>query len=61
MARSNFYPYAFVWEEGKTVDFSETNVVYDIKVGKCSQLNEYVKLMSTKDLHVACLWEKHQK
>ena len=26
------------------MDFSETIVVYDIKVGKCSQLNEYMKL-----------------
>ena len=33
MARSNFVPYAFVWEEGKTMGFSETIVVYDIKVG----------------------------
>ena len=26
------------------MDFSETGVVYDIKVGRCSQLNEYMKL-----------------
>ena len=44
VARSNFVPYAFVWEEGKTMNFSQTIVVYDIKVGKCSQLNEYMKL-----------------
>ena len=48
MAKSNFVPYAFVWEKGKTMDFSETIVVYHIKVGRCSQLNEYMKLMSTK-------------
>ena len=35
MARSNLVPYAF-WEKGKTMDFSETIVVYDIKVNKCS-------------------------
>ena len=35
-ARSNLVPYAFVWEKGKTIDFSETIVVYDIKVGRCS-------------------------
>ena len=29
-------PYAFVWEKGKTVDFSETVVVFDVKVGRCS-------------------------
>ena len=26
------------------MDFSETVVVYDIKVGSCSQLNEYMNL-----------------
>ena len=35
-ARSNLVPNAFIWEKGKTMDFSETIVVYDIKVGKCS-------------------------
>ena len=29
-------PYAFVWEKGKTMDISETIVVYDVKVGRCS-------------------------
>ena len=43
-ARSNLVPYAFVWEKVQTMDFSETIVVYDIKVGRCSQLNEYMKL-----------------
>ena len=43
-ARSNFVPYAFVWEEGKTMDFSESIVDYDIKVGRCSQLNGHMKL-----------------
>ena len=27
-ARPNFVPYAFVWEKGKTMDFSEAIVVY---------------------------------
>ena len=35
MARSNLLPYAFVWEKGKTMDISETIVVYDVKVGSC--------------------------
>ena len=35
-ASSNLVPYAFVWENGKTVDFSETIVVYGVKVGRCS-------------------------
>ena len=43
-ARSNLVPYAFVWVKGKTMDFSETVVDYDIKVGRFSQLNEYIYL-----------------
>ena len=39
-----FGPLCFVWEKGKTIDFSETIVVIDIKVGICSQVNEYKKL-----------------
>ena len=34
--RSNLVPYAFVWEKGETMDFSETVVVCDIRVGRCS-------------------------
>ena len=35
-ARSNLVPYAFIWEKDKTMDFSETIVVYDVKIGRCS-------------------------
>ena len=35
MARSNVVPYAFVWDKV---------IVNDIKVGRRSQLNEYMKL-----------------
>ena len=31
-ARSNLVPYAFEWENGKTMDFPETVVVYDLKL-----------------------------
>ena len=31
-ARSNWVPYAFVLEKGKTMDFSETIVVCDLKL-----------------------------
>ena len=31
-ARSNLVSYASVWEKGKTIDFSETVVVYDLKL-----------------------------
>ena len=30
--RSNLVPYAFVWEKDKRMDFSETIVVYDLKL-----------------------------
>ena len=35
-ARSTLGPYTFVWENGKTMIFSETIVVCDVKVGRCS-------------------------
>ena len=31
-ARSNLVPYAFVWEKVEKIDFSETIVVYDLKL-----------------------------
>ena len=31
-AKSKLVPYAFVWEKGKTMDFSENIVVYDFKL-----------------------------
>ena len=43
MGRSNLVLYDFVWEKIKAMDFSETVVVYDMKVGRCSQLGEYMK------------------
>ena len=42
MARLNLIPYTFVWENGKTMDFSDTIVFHDINVGRLSQLNEYM-------------------
>ena len=32
MARSSLVPDAFIWENGKTMDFSETVVIYDLKL-----------------------------
>ena len=37
MARSNLVPYAFVWEKGKTMDFSEAFVVYNLKLATDDQ------------------------
>ena len=36
MERSNLVTYAFVWENRKTMDFSEKIVVCDVKVGMWS-------------------------
>ena len=56
-AKSYLFPYAFVWEKDKNNIF-----VYDIKVGRCSQSNEYMKhyeyqrSRSFIDLHPRSLW-----
>ena len=49
------WPWPILWQglcfcmgKGKTMDFSETVVVYDIKVGRCSQLMSTWSIMSTK-------------
>ena len=39
-------PYAFVWEKGKTMDFSETIVVYDLKLATDDQSNKKFLLTS---------------
>ena len=39
MERTNSVPFASIWEKGKTMDFSETVLVYDVNVGRCRQLN----------------------
>ena len=46
-ARSNLVPYAFVWEKGKTVDFSETIVVYDLKLATVDRSDKKFLLTST--------------
>ena len=45
-ARSNLVPYAFVWEKGKTTDFSEAIVVYDLKLATDDQSDKKVLLTS---------------
>ena len=39
-------PYAFVWEKGKTMDFSETTVVYDLKLATNDQSDKMFLLTS---------------
>ena len=43
-ARSNFVKYAFLLEKWKTVYFSETIAACDLKVRRCKQLIEFMKL-----------------
>ena len=46
IARSNLVPYAFVWEKGKTMDFSETVVVYDLKLATDDRSDKKLLLTS---------------
>ena len=39
-------PYAFVWEKGKTIDFSETIVIYDLKLATDDRSDKKFLLMS---------------
>ena len=50
--------YAFVWEKVKTMDYSETIVVYDIKVGRCCQLHKYMKLLVPMVKAIDWPWSK---
>ena len=51
MARSNLVPYAFVWEKGKTMDFSETILVYDLKLATDDRSDKKFLLTSKR-----CPW-----
>ena len=42
--RLNYVTKAFLWEKVKTVDFSETIAACDLKVGRCRQLIEIMKV-----------------
>ena len=43
-ARSNLVTLFFLWEKVKTVDFSETIAASDLKIGRCRQLIEFMKV-----------------
>ena len=43
-ARSNLVPYVFVWEKSKVMNFFRNHCILWYKVGRCSQLKEYIKL-----------------
>ena len=42
----NFVPYAFVWEKSNTMDFSETIVVYDLKLATDDRSDKKFLLIS---------------
>ena len=44
--RSNLVTHAFVWEKGKTMDFSKTIVVYDLKLATDDQSDKKFPLTS---------------
>ena len=46
MGRSYLVPYAFVWEKGKTMDFSETIVIYDLKIATDDRSDKKLLLTS---------------
>ena len=43
-ARSNLETQAFLWEKVITVDFSKTIEACDLKVGRCRQLIDFIKV-----------------
>ena len=47
-ARSNLVPYAFVWEKGKTMDFSELIVIYDLKLATDDRSDKKFRLTSKR-------------
>ena len=60
-ARSNLIPYAFVWEKGKTMDFSETNVHPAGDVTRVSVMPRKVTV-KIEDAENRCrgCWDKNQ-
>ena len=57
--RSNLVSYVFVWEKDKTMDFSETIVVYDLKVAKDDRSDKKFLLTSKLcplGLYTHCPW-----
>ena len=53
-ARSNLIPYAFVWAKGKTMFFSETIVVYDLKLTTDDQSDKKF-LLTSKLCHLGAV------
>ena len=45
---SNLVTWAFLWEKVKTVDFSESITACALKVGRCRQLIEIMKVCESR-------------
>ena len=56
-ARSTLVTYAFLWEKVKTVDFSETIAACDLKVGRCRQLIEIMKVCEVKVISLSYFFQ----
>ena len=56
-ARSTLVTYAFLWEKVKTVDFSETIAACDLKVGRCRQLIEIMKVLKVKVISLPYIFQ----
>ena len=54
-ARSNLVPCAFVWQKGKTIDFSETIVVYDLKLATDNRSHKKF-LLTSKLCPLGAVW-----
>ena len=54
-ARSNLVPYVFIWEKGKTMYFSETIVVYDLKLATDDRSDKkYMLTSKLRPLEAVC-------
>ena len=56
-AWSYLVTYAFLWEKVKTVDFSETIAAFDLKVGRCRQLIEIMKVLKVKVISLPYIFQ----
>ena len=54
-AKSNLVPYAFIWEKGKTMDFSESTVVYDLKL-ETDDRSDKKFLLTSKPCPLGAVW-----
>ena len=52
--RSNLVAYSFVWEKGKTMDFSENIVVYDLKLATDDRSDKQF-LLTSKLCHLGAV------